>query len=207
MISVEIWNLDNQKLLFPWGGFLVIDLSHCSLPPREGFNFQITEFFNENRTNRHHFGFCHLEDIYNQTLCYKFLVFFLSLFFLSLCYFYSFTEIFFSLSLFWGHSSSFIYPLMTTMVVNVLIVVSASSVSPSHFSASFAHLNVGESSRPWVSFPVSSACSIHSKNVFGFYLIEYLFVQASSVLFFLTLLGKRKPACVVVSHSLWLHGL
>lgn len=84
MISVEIWNLDNQKLLFPWGGFLVIDLSHCSLPPREGFNFQITEFFNENRTNRHHFGFCHLEDIYNQTLYYKFLVFFLSLYLFSL---------------------------------------------------------------------------------------------------------------------------
>lgn len=88
MISVEICNLDNQKLLFPWGGFLVMDLSHCSLPPPEGFNFQITEFFNENRTNRHHFGFCHLEDIYNQTY-YKFLVFSLSLYLFSpICYFY-----------------------------------------------------------------------------------------------------------------------
>ena len=26
-----------------------MDLSHCSLPPPEGFNFQVTEFFNENR--------------------------------------------------------------------------------------------------------------------------------------------------------------
>lgn len=96
MISVEIWNLDNQKLIFPWSGFLVMDLSHCSLPPPEGFNFQVTEFFNESRTNRHHFGFCHLEDIYNQTLYYKFLVFFLSLYlFFSICYFYKFTEIFF----------------------------------------------------------------------------------------------------------------
>ena len=72
---------------------------------------------------------------------------------------------------------------MTTMVVNVFTVVSAHSVGPSHFPASSAHLNVGESSRPWVSFPVSSACNIHSKNVFGFYLIEFLFVQVSSVLF------------------------
>ena len=68
MISVEIWNLDDQKLIFPWSGFLIMDLSHCSLPPPEGFNFQVTEFFNESRTNRHHFGFCHLEDIYNQIL-------------------------------------------------------------------------------------------------------------------------------------------
>ena len=72
---------------------------------------------------------------------------------------------------------------MTTVVVNVFIVVSAPSVGPSYFPASSAHLNVVESSRLESSFPVSSTCNIHSKNVFGFYLIEFLFIQVSSVLF------------------------